>query len=663
MLFIDLETFSRIDIRAAGAHRYSHECEVMLWSYAIDDGPVQCWDLTERPSMPRDLHEALEAVEHFEERIVAHNVEFERNVLAHQLALHIPADRWHDTAVLALTCGLPAKMDTVCKVLGFDEETAKLKDGARLIQRFCTPTPSNHKTRRYTRETHPAEWERFKEYCNRDVEVCRRLWHTLPHAVYDFERLNWVHDQRINERGLPVDLDLARTAVDALEQAKRRLDEVVSLTTHGQVDGVNALGALREWMAEQGYATESLDKAAVAGLLARPDLPANVRTVLEARRTAGKASTSKYEAALARAHGGRLYGATQFYGASRTGRQAGRGIQPQNMARPTLNTRQLRLAISAFKEGLIDLVFPDVFEAAASCARGVIAAPEGKKLVVSDLANIEGRMLAWLAGEEWKVQAFRDFDAGTGPDIYALAYARSFDVSPEEVMEDKKRGGNKRQIGKVQELALGYQGAVGAFHTMGAAYGVSLPDEAVLDIVGRWRAAHPQTTSFWGMLDAAAVMAVANPGKGFKAREIRFKVVEAGGYAWLCCRLPNGRALMYFDPKLDEQETRYGTRQVLTYVGQYNTGGFGRITTYGGKLAENVTQACSRDVLMAGVQAAEAHGYAVVLTVHDEVVTEVEDTPRWTVDELSSLLATPLSWCPDLPLQAAGYEDYFYRKD
>ena len=649
MLFIDIESYSELDIKEVGAYRYARSAELLLVGYAIDDGPAQVWDCTAERLAPADF---LQAWRNGQPRC-AHNAAFERLVLYWDDFPSEPED-WHDTSVLALTCGLPGALAKVGEVLGYDKAEAKDKNGYRLINLFCMPAPKNHKVRRYTAKHKPEEWARFIGYCRRDVEVCRRLWRELPRGwVYDKERENWLLDQHVNDRGIALDEAFARAAVREAGEALRLANRELGVLTDGAVTAVSELLSLREWLAKsQNVMVESLDKAAVAELLEQ-NLPSSARRALELRQSAGRSSVAKYEAALAAAVDGRLCGSLQFYGANRTGRWAGRLVQPQNLPRPAMHGVELEQARDAIREGLVDVLFADTLGAVSDCVRSVFVAPEGQKLVVADLSNIEGRMLAWLAGEQWKVEAFEAFDAKRGPDLYRLTYARSFGIPVERVTDDQ------RQVGKAEELALGYGGSINAFASMGKNYGVSLPEDTVLDVVRRWRMAHPRTVGLWRACEDAAIAAVRKPGTTYKVRELRFRAEKHGRWLWLLVRLPSGRLLCYFDPQLDEQRGRVE----LSYTGQLIGANWGRVPTRGPKLVENIVQAASRDVLMAGMHAAEGAGYAVVLSVHDEVVTEVPDSPDYTVAALCGFLTRPLSWCPGLPLAAKGYEARHYRKD
>ena len=333
---------------------------------------------------------------------------------------------------------------------------------------------------------------------------------------------------------------------------------------------------------------------------------------------------------------------------------SGKTFQPQNLPRPTLKQNAIEAGIAAMKANCEDLVVDNVMELCASAVRGCLVASAGRKLVIADLSNIEGRVLAWLAGEDWKTKAFADFDRGTGHDLYVLAYSRSFNVTPEQVLENKKSGdGMMRQLGKIMELALGYQGGVGAFATMARLYGIEKSEDEVTPIVKAWRKAHPKIVSFWYDVEYAARQVLREPGERRVVRDLTLDVVDG----WLRIRLPSGRYLCYPDARENEQDT-------LTYSGvnQY-TRKWETLETYGGKLVENIVQATARDVLAHGMALAEKAGYEVCLHVHDELITETPDDPAYSAEGLSALMAEGPGWSLGLPLAAAGFSCNRYRKD
>lgn len=683
-LFLDLETYSDVPI-THGTHRYAAAAQVMLIAWALDDEPVQVTDLTKDP-----IPALLKWYPNSETtRVVIHNSAFDRTVLRHALGIDLAPERIDDTMVQALAHSLPGSLGDLCDIFKLPTDKAKDKDGRQLVHLFCKPRPKTSKTRRATRETHPAEWARFVEYARLDVEAMRVLYHKLPRwNITADERALWCLDQRVNDRGVAIDLDLAEGAVTAVAQAQAHLAERAQHLTDGAVQAATQRDALlAHLLAEHGITLPDLQKSTLERRLQDPDLPEVLRELLAVRLQATTTSTAKYKT-LERATSadGRLRGTLQFCGASRTGRWAGRLFQPQNLPRPTLGQDEIDTGIDALKLGCADLLTGNVMELTSSAVRGAIVAPPGRKLVVADLANIEGRVLAWLAGENWKLRAFRDYDQGTGPDLYKLAYAKSFAVQPDDV--DK----SQRQIGKVQELMLGYEGGVGAFLTGAAVYGIDLDAmaEAAWPSIPRdvraeasdflewrrkqklgdfglargtfiacdgikrlWRSAHPATVALWKGVQDAATQALARPGQTFEYGRLLFSKTGA----WLRVGLPSGRSLCYPGAAL-------GDDGKLAYLGtnQY-TRQWGRIKTYGGKLVENITQAVARDVLASSMPAIEAAGYQIVLTVHDEVLCEAPDTPEFNPSHLADLMADNPPWADGLPLAAAGFEAYRYRKD
>lgn len=688
-LFLDTET--RGPNFKHGTAKYAITCEVIINTWAVDDGPVRRIDHTAHS--PRRLAELQDAARRADV-IWAHDAYFDRSVLATcdwWRDLQIPLSKWRCSKVLGYSHGLLGGLARLCQIFGVSEHEAKL-DGTNYIKLFSTPKKDGSFNDRHS---HPKEWEEFLEYAERDIPSMRRIIRLCPKWNYSAAMLpevsNWHLDQRINDRGFAVDVEFADAAVRATTAEKKRLGDRVSELTEGTVDRATQRDMLLGYLQwEYGIKLPDLAADTLERLLDEPDLPDTVKELIRIRLQASKSSTSKYKVVQQRHVGGRLYGTLQFAGASRTGRWGGRGFQPQNMQRPTHKFPEIEAGIEAFKAGCEELITDNIMALATSAIRSTIIAAPGKKLVVSDLSNIEGRVLAWMAGEEWKLQAFRDFDAGLGPDLYKVAYGRSFGVAPESVEDDSP----ERQIGKVQELALGYQGGVGAFVTMASTYRVDLEEMAVRSrpvipkhvwseaegvwkwadkqrrtlglnkdvyvcaesLKSLWRVAHPETANLWSALEYAAKNAVQNPGVPFDAGPFKFdrpRRTDGKPSAWLRMRLPSGRYLCYANPKVDND--------VLSYMGSY-MGRWIRTTTYGGKLAENGDQAISRDVFVDGLLRAEAEGYAAVLLVHDELDAEVPDDPRYTAKRLSQLLATNSPWNVGLPLAAKGFETYRYKK-
>ncbi|MBK6587901.1 MAG: DNA polymerase I [Acidobacteria bacterium] len=730
--FLDTETFSKTDIRN-GTDNYARDAEIMIWTYARGDRPVVAYDATTGARMPSELEDNL-----LDERVtlIAHNATFDRTVL-HFNGFPTPAERWQCTMAHALAHSLPGGLDKLCEIFKVADDMAKLKDGKALVHLFCKPRPKNMKLRRATRETHPAEWARFVEYAINDVAAMREVRRLMPNWNYGTESETalreldlWHMDQNINRSGVLVDIDLVNGAITTAERAKSLLAVEANELSEGAIEATTQRDALLRLLSDvYDVWLPDLRGANVERLLASDhNLPEVVVSLLNNRLSASSTSVSKYKKfKQLTGPDNRLRNTIQFCGAMRTGRDAGRGVQLQNLPRPTLKQSVIEAGIAAIKADCADLVFDDPMRLLSSAVRGCLIAPPGKKLVVADLSNIEGRFLAWLAGETWKLQAFADFDTCMGVDgnwytgdqirdavlsgnpvelkldkkgeptrkgydLYALAYSKAFRITPEAVMENKSSGdGSFRQIGKVMELALGYEGGVGAFVTFAVAYGIDLDQMAegaagniperiwreaerahewavktkrdygmkkktyvVCDSFKRlWREAHPETVGFWKELEQAFRLALDTPGRTFYARKI--SATKLG--AWMTLTLPSGRKLCYPSPRYDENGK-------LSYMGinqfsrQWN-----RLKTYSGKLAENVTQAGSRDVLKAPVRRILDYGYEIKIPVHDEQITEAVDLPCYSDAHLAALMSDNPAWAKGLPLAAAGFESNRYRKD
>jgi DNA polymerase len=685
LLYCDTETFSSIPIRE-GSYRYSEAAEVMLWTYAFDEEPPECWDSTTGEPMPQRLDAALN--DPGIRQVWANGMQFDRVVIHQALGIDIPPSRIEDTMILALAHGLPGSLDDQCKILGIPLDQQKLKTGRKLIHLFCKPRPKGQKVTRATRLTHPAEWQQFIDYAKADILAMRAVRKRIPRwNCIPAERAYLMQDQRRNDRGVAIDLDLAQGALEAIRLEKTKLDRRARQLTAEDVSAASRRDTmLRHIFQCYGLDLPDLRGSTIERRLNDPDLPEPLKDLLRVRLDTCQTSTAKYKRFLASTGtDGRLRGTIQFCGANRTGRDAGRLVQLQNLPRPTLQQDDIDFGIQALKAGCADLVVDNVMDLCASALRGAIVAPEGKKLVIADLSNIEGRVLAWQAKEEWKIQAFRDFDAGIGPDLYVATYARTFNVSPETV------DSYKRLQGKVIELFTGYQGSVGAFVTFAAAYSIDLDeladhalpaiprrvkDEALktwewatkrkstFDLSRRayvacdgikrlWREANPNIVAYWSDVENAFRNAILNPGEEYRVNYIRFIRVQK----WLRVILPSGRSLCYPGAQVDEKgKIRfYGTNQ---YTKQW-----GLIPTYGGRLVENLSQSIARDIFKHGELIAEEAGYEVVMPVHDELVAEAPDTDEYSHEELAECMSEVPPWAEGLPLEAKGFSSYRYRKE
>ena len=698
-LYLDLETYSEVPINH-GTHRYAEGVEIMVLAFAVDDREVQVADLTKEDDVGK-WAEMLRQTVHRVDRVVIHNAAFDRTVLRHAWGVELPIEKIDDTMVMALSHSLPGSLDKLCDILKVPVDQAKSKEGKSLIQLFCKPRPKKQKLRRATRETHPEEWAKFLDYARLDIEAMRAVYHKLPRWNLDRtsnmlqERALWELDQRINDRGIAVDVELAHAAVTAVERERGELAEQAQDLTYGAVSSATKRDELLRFILA-AHEIELPDlKAATIEKLLEEDIPAELRELLLVRLKASTASVAKYKALLrAVSEDGRLRGTLQFCGANRTGRWAGRLMQLQNLPRPSIGELRdealqeaIDQGIEAMKAGTVDLVVDNVMEVASAAVRGTIIASPGKKLVVADLSNIEGRVLAWLAGETWKLKAFADYDAGKGHDLYKLTAGRILGKPPEQISKAERQ-----EVGKVSELALGYEGGVGAFITFADAYSLDIDELAAkarpalhpsilgeartvwdwtrkkkrttyglseetwvsIEAVKRsWRKAHPAISQFWEDLADGVRRAITGSNSFIQVGPVQIR--KSG--AWLRIILPSGRSLCYPAPRVDPNGQ-------ISYMGvnQFNRQ-WTRIKTYGGKLAENITQAVARDVLAHGMLCAEAAGYEIVLSVHDELITEVPDTREFAHVGLAYLMSKNPPWADGLPLAASGFEAHRYRKD
>jgi DNA polymerase len=641
-LFLDTETFSPTPI-THGTHAYAEQAEVMLVPWAWDNEPVAVWDTQDIPGWRDELQAMIE----YAEEVVLHNSHFDRTVLRHN-GVNIPVDKITDTMVLALMHSLPASLGMLCDVLGVPQDKAKDKAGKKLIQLLTKPRPKNVKIRRATRETHPDEWKAFIEYARLDVDAMRDVYRRLPGwNNCDRERHLWLADQAINDRGVAVDRDLARSATRAFERTSRTLAARTARLTNGAVASLTQRQRLMDYLAvHHNFAPEDMTKGTVTALL-KGDLDPAVRELLEIRQQASATSPAKYDVIInAASADGRLRGTIQFCGASRTGRDAGRLFQPQNLPRPALKPEQIEGGIEAMKLDCEDLLFDNVSELCSSAVRGCLVAAPGKKLVVADLSNIEGRVLAWLAGEEWKVKAFYDFDRGVGHDLYKITAGRILNKDPGDITKDERQN-----PGKVYELSCGFGGSVGAARKMGGRAIEAMSDEIILAGVQAWRKQHPATVALWYAVERAAKAVLADPTISTEVRGLRFDMHGT----WLRIRLPSGRYLSYPNAALEDGQIWYDG--ICQFTKQWK-----RLDTYYGKLVENIVQAIARDIFMGGMLRAEQAGYPVVIRVHDELICETPDDPAYTVSGLSAHMTRGESWSTGLPLAAAGHEMLRYAK-
>lgn len=657
-LHIDFETRSCADLKVVGLDNYARHPTTAPWcmAYSFDDDEPKIWH--EKCPDPFDVWDAFNHIAHGG-IVYAHNAAFELAIWNHICAPRfgwpeLKPEQMRCTMAMAYAMALPGSLEKAAAAVGIEKQ--KDMAGGRLMLQMAKPRTDEP----LTWWDEPDKLQALYEYCRQDVRVERELEKRLMPLSQDEQAL-WVLDQRINNRGVGIDLPAVDAALKIVEAEKIRLDKEIQNVTGNFVSCCSGVKRLGDWIRGQGVQMEGLAKANVLDALSLDDLPVLVRRALLLRQEAGKTSTAKLRAMREAASGqdARVRGTMQYHGAG-TGRWAGRRIQPQNFPRPTLKFRWIEDAIANFH----DVEYLTVFHGqpltvVSSCLKSMIRAAVGEDLLAADFKNIEGRALAWLAGEEWKIQAFRDYDQKIGPDLYLVSAARIYGTEPTDYNEDSI----ERQHGKVAELACGYQGGVGAFQTMAKTYLVKVSDSLADTIKTRWREAHPKIVQYWYALEQAALDAVLNAGKTFRVgpngRGVFFRV--SGSFLW--CKLPSGRVLCYPYPTVKGIETPWGEMKdqvhYMTVDGLTNK--WVETHTYGGKLAENVTQAICRDLLVAAIRQAEAAGYPVVLHVHDEVVSEV---PKdfGSLEEFEAACSTMPAWADGLPVVAKGWRGERYRK-
>ena len=640
--FCDLETFSSEELPRTGVFRYveSPDFGILLMSYACDDDPVQVWDWA-REGEPPWLAELLTAPEVLK---IAHNAGFERACLNRALGIRTPPEQWCDTMHLAAMNGLPQSLEAVGAALELEQQ--KLDTGRALIGYFCKPcrpTRTNGGRTRNLPEHAPEKWAQFAEYCRRDTETEREIFRRLKgFGPTSTERQVECLDAAINERGVMIDRVLVQSAIQ-MDEAFRaaHMEELRRLTG---LENPGSVAQLKTWLAGVGIMTDALDKKAVAELLEQAIDP-TTRRVLKLRQMLGKSSTAKYQA-MERAvcADSRVRGSLQYYGAGRTGRWAGRILQPQNLPQNHLNDlAEVRELVRSGDLESVELLFDSVPDVLSQLVRTAIVAKEGHTFLVADYHAIEAVCIAYLAGERWRLEVF----GGDGK-IYEASYAQAFGVPKDSV----KKGSPERQKGKIMELALGYGGGVGALTAFGADK-LGLAPEQLQELVDKWRRASPAITRFWRSAEQAAKAAIQTPGQPVRLLN---GCVYCRDRDALRCRLPSGRTLSYWGAELQDGSIRFMGQNQTTRRWEH-------METWGGRLVENIVQAYARDLLAAAMLRLEAAGYPVVFSVHDEVIVEAPEGAK--VEEVQAIMAQPVSWAPGLEryLHADGYATRFYRKD
>lgn len=643
VLGIDIETFSDVDLIKCGVYAYadSPAFEVLLFAYSFDGEETQIIDLAQGETIPAEVESAI-----FDDSITktAFNANFERTCLSRYFGTKLSPGSWHCSAVQAAMLALPRSLEDVGAVLGLDKQ--KMKEGKELIRYFCVPckpTKANGGRTRNLPYHAPEKWELFKTYCKRDVDVEKAIRQKLnnfpiPESEMEMYRL----DQEINDRGVLVDLALVHQAISCeslhKEIVTKRAYELTGL------ENPNSVAQIKGWLTGRGMEIDSLSKKAVADLIKETD--GEVEELLKLRLLMAKTSVKKYEA-MERSvcKDGRVHGLLQFYGANRTGRWAGRLVQVQNL--PQNHIVDLELARNLVKQGRfedVELFYDSTPNVLSELIRTAFIPKQGCRFLVADFSAIEARVLAWLSGEQWRLDVF----ASHGK-IYEASASAMFHVPIEEIT----KGSPLRQKGKISELALGYGGSVGALTSMGA-LNMGLAEEELSPLVSTWRNANPHITQFWWDVDVAAIKTVT------EKRETRVgRITFFYQSGILFAMLPSGRKLAYVKPRM--AVNKFG-RNGLTYEGIGESGKWGRIETYGPKLVENIVQGTARDLLAEAMLRLKKRGYQIVMHIHDGVVLEVPDGVS-SVEEVCSIMAEQPDWAVGLPLRADGYECAFYKKD
>ena len=643
-LSIDLETYSDQPLAKTGVYRYveSPNFEILLFAYSVDGGPVQQIDLACGEKIPSEILSALE-----DETVTkwAFNANFERICLSRFLGYptgdYLEPDSWKCSMVWAAYMGLPLSLEGVGAVLGLEKQ--KLTEGKDLIKYFCqpcAPTKSNGQRTRNLPEHAPDKWLAFKRYNIRDVETemsiqARLSKYPVPDSVWEEYHL----DQEINDRGVGLDMELVRQAIQMDGRSRSELTQAMKELT--SLDNPNSVQQMKQWLADNGVETDTLGKKAVAELL--KTAPPELQKVLTLRQQLAKSSVKKYQAMeTAVCADGRARGMFQFYGANRTGRWAGRIIQMQNLPQNHLDDlSEARGLVRAGDFDALEMLYEDVPDTLSQLIRTAFVPQENRKFIVADFSAIEARVIAWLAGEKWRQDVFAE-----GKDIYCASASQMFGVP----VEKHGVNGHLRQKGKIAELALGYGGSVGALKAMGALE-MGLHEDELPALVSAWRQANPKIVQFWWAVDRAVMDAVTR-----RTTTKTHGIIFSARNGMLFITLPSGRSLAYVKPKIGEN--RFGG-DCITYEGVGGTKKWERLESYGPKFVENIVQATSRDILCYAMQTLRC--CSIVMHIHDEVVIEADR--RMSLQAVCDQMGRTPPWAKGLQLRADGYETDFYKKD
>lgn len=643
-LSIDLETYSDQPLAKTGVYRYveSPDFEILLFAYSVDGGPVQQIDLACGEKIPSEILSALE-----DETVTkwAFNANFERICLSRFLGYptggYLEPDSWKCSMVWAAYMGLPLSLEGVGAVLGLEKQ--KLTEGKDLIKYFCqpcAPTKSNGQRTRNLPKHALDKWQAFKKYNIRDVETemsiqARLSKYPVPDSVWEEYHL----DQEINDRGVGLDMELVRQAIQMDGRSRSELTQAMKELT--SLDNPNSVQQMKQWLADNGVETDTLGKKAVAELL--KTAPPQLQKVLTLRQQLAKSSVKKYQAMeTAVCADGRARGMFQFYGANRTGRWAGRIIQMQNLPQNHLDDlSEARGLVRCGDFDALEMLYEDVPDTLSQLIRTAFVPQENRKFIVADFSAIEARVIAWLAGEKWRQDVFAE-----GKDIYCASASQMFGVP----VEKHGVNGHLRQKGKIAELALGYGGSVGALKAMGALE-MGLQEDELPALVSAWRQANPKIVQFWWAVDRAVMDAVTR-----KTTTKTHGIIFSARNGMLFITLPSGRSLAYVKPKIGEN--RFGG-DCITYEGVGGTKKWEQLDSYGPKFVENIVQATSRDILCYAMQTLRC--CSIVMHIHDEVVIEADR--RMSLQAVCDQMGRTPPWAKGLQLRADGYETDFYKKD
>lgn len=639
-LSLDLETFSDVDLSKCGVYKYaaSPNFEILLFGYSVDGGEVQVVDLACGEEIPAEIIAALS-----DENVTkwAFNAMFERVCLSNHLGEWLEPEGWHCTMVWSATLGLPLSLENVGAALGLEKQ--KLTEGKDLIRYFCVPckpTKANGGRTRNLPETDKKKWERFKAYNLRDVEAEMQIQQRLskfpvPESVWAEYR----QDQEINDRGIGVDMELVRQAIAMDERSKAELSAAMKELT--DLENPNSVQQMKQWLADNGLETDTLGKKAVAELL--KTAPEPLRTVLTLRQQLARSSVKKYTAMEnAVCSDSRAHGMFQFYGANRTGRFSGRLVQLQNLPQNHMpDLAQARALVRSGDYEALSMLYEDIPDTLSQLIRTAFVPQDGRKFIVADFSAIEARVIAWFAGERWRLKVFED-----GGDIYCASASQMFGVP----VEKHGVNGHLRQKGKIAELALGYGGSVGALKSMGALE-MGLSEEELQPLVDAWRNSNPMITQFWWDVDRAVKECIKKR-LPTETHGVRFDYRSA----MLFITLSSGRRLAYVKPRIGENI--FGGESV-TYMGVSGTKKWERLESYGPKFVENIVQATARDILCYAMQTLKH--CAIVAHVHDELIIEADR--RMSLSAVCEQMGRTPPWAKGLKLRADGYECEFYQKD